>query len=57
MKVYRYETLLLEPLIGHTGLGGQPSGHRPRAVSVQARADGGTVENPGQIYLLLMNDK
>lgn len=40
----RYETLFLQPLVGHTGLGGQSSGHRPRAASVQARADGGTQE-------------
>jgi hypothetical protein len=38
----RYETLLLEPFVGHTGLGGQSPGHRPRAVSIQTRADGGT---------------
>ena len=40
----RYETLLLQPLVGHTGLGGQSSGRGPRAVSVQARSDGGTQE-------------
>ena len=38
----RHETLILQPLIGHTGMGGQSSGHGPRAVSVHARADGGT---------------
>ena len=36
----RYETLILQPLVGHTVLGGQPAGHGPRAVSIQARPDG-----------------
>jgi hypothetical protein len=33
---------ILQPLVGHNGLRGQPAGHRPRAVSVQAREDGVT---------------
>jgi len=40
----RDETLIHEPLVGHTGVGGQSSGHRPRAVAIQARANGGTAD-------------
>ena len=36
----RYETLSLQPLIGHTVLSGQPAGHGPRTASIQPCPDG-----------------
>ena len=36
----RYETLIFQPLVGHTVLGGQPAGHGPRTASVQSCPDG-----------------
>jgi len=32
----RYETLILQTLVGHTGVGGQPAGHGPRTASIHA---------------------
>ena len=37
----RHETLIHQPLIGHTGMRGQPPGHRLGAVSIQPGADAG----------------
>lgn len=36
----RYESLILQPLVGHTVLGGQPAGHGPRTVAIQPCPDG-----------------
>jgi hypothetical protein len=38
----RDETLILEPLVGQTGMRGQPAGHGPGAITVQACTDLGT---------------
>ena len=42
----RYETLILKPLVGHTVLGGQSTGHGPRATSVQPCPNGGKAFGP-----------
>ena len=35
-----YETLIFQPFVGHTVLGGQSAGHGPRTASVQSCSDG-----------------